>query len=525
MGIGAQGGTIKVVIDVKGQGDGAAVVDKTAKAVKGLASEAGGLKGIGENLKGATSGITSLGGGLAGLRMGMLGIPTAIGGMVAGLVAFASAVKDAFVRDPIKEFHDHFARDFSAMEQSAQKLIDRLNTVKGTLKEASTEELSALGGLQEIKREADLLLGPLREQEGILARQSKSWLEQGDVMAGFAMIQSGIVEGVGKHRGIQDDILKLEIKREKAQASIDRLMAAQNAKHATQFALEAAAQQQRSKQSIMTKVQADTAAPLAMLDALGLKYDKTKPVAGGGARTPEREPDNAMEVISDRARQIISDAKQEITDREAGRQAGIKRRETRDLKDFRAANDNAADEQGIADFESDKRAQGVRDFSAALLEGVPALDQYAGALGKMTDVWAEYAKTSTGLAGAVTSSIGAIAKAGAQQIKDERARAGVLAAIELGLGFATAFVNPPESAGHFVAAGILGVVAATGIGTGGGAKGGSGSAATPRQSLIRESGGGQSNGPIVLNIGFLAGGSPQENAESIGRILDRRRAA
>lgn len=253
------------------------------------AASSGGIKGLGEQLKAATSGATSLGGGLAGLRMGMLGIPAAVGGMVAGVVAFASAIKDAFVRDPVKEFHDEFKRDFAAMEAAAQKLIDRLRDAKGLLKDATTEELSAKGKLEGIIASADALLAPLEAQEKILARQTKAWLEQGDVLAGMDVIFRGMTNPLNQQRELQNEIKKIADERWKAEEKLKELLGAQNVALATQTALEAAAAQQRSKQAIMTKVQADTAAPLAVLNALGAKYGGKKPTGGGGGVSRESE--------------------------------------------------------------------------------------------------------------------------------------------------------------------------------------------------------------------------------------------
>ncbi len=263
-----------------------------ARAAGGASAEAagaGGIKGLGEQLKAATSGATSLGGGLAGLRTGMLGIPAAIGGMVTGLVAFAVAVKDAFVRDRVREFHDEFARDFAGMSKAAQDLIDRLRDAKGLLRDATTEELSAKGGLERIIDNANALLGPLEAQEAILEKQTKAWLEQGDIMAGFAMMQSGVIDGLSKHREVQNEIKKISDERWKAEQKLDELLASQNAHLATQTALAAAAAQQRSTQAIVTKVQADTAAPMGVLAALGARYGTKKPKGGGGGASRESE--------------------------------------------------------------------------------------------------------------------------------------------------------------------------------------------------------------------------------------------
>lgn len=544
MGIGAQSGTIKVVIDVRGQGDGAAVVDKASKALKSLWTDEeiaknkalnASVVGIGKGLAEGLKPVTEMGGGLAAVRMGMMGIPGAVAGMGAAVIGFAATLNDAFATDLVKEFHDEFTRDIAGLERSVASLTAKLAEAGKTVRSLSGDELEVFGKLRDKEQQA----------EGALAQARAHY----EALPGFAQ---AMAEFTGVQREQEEKIHKIKV---------DQLHAATLAKEVEFSALGISAQQltnrilqvdaaRRLNEQIDGMVRKSWAllAPLkaaggalGVVGALGaggvvndaMNRELMKPRGGGGGTRPKDQTgDDFRDVtteLSDRASRFIGSAKEGIASEESGRQAAIKRRDARDLKAFRAANDNAADEEGIAAEAADARAQGIRDISSAIMESIPALDQYAASLGQITDVWAEYAKTSVGMGAAVATTIGNLAKVGAQQIKDERARAGVLAAINFGLFLASEFVPGMQAqAGGYLAGSIaLGVVAATGIGTGGGASGGGAGAArnTPRTSLIRESSGRQSNGPIVLNIGVLAGGSPQENAESIGRILDRRRAA
>lgn len=158
----------------------------------------------------------------------------------------------------------------------------------------------------------------------------------------------------------------------------------------------------------------------------------------------------------------------------------------------------------------------LRELSSVFSEALPGMAQYGAALDKIAGALDDFAKGNITAAHAVVMSVGAIAMAGAQQIKNERARAGVMALIETGLGFATMVTNPPESTGHFIAAGILALVAATGVGTSkGGARGGSAgssSGASSGQQMVQASQSQQST-PWVININApWFGSNPQEAA-------------
>lgn len=151
-----------------------------------------------------------------------------------------------------------------------------------------------------------------------------------------------------------------------------------------------------------------------------------------------------------------------------------------DKKKSLSANDNAyATEVGSIDTLVDTEriklvndlADGISSVGAALSglsSEVPGIERFGVALDDIAGLWRDYGKAGFSAANATAQSVGAIAKAGAQFIKNERTRAGVLAVIETGLGLATAFTNPAESAGHFAAAAVLGGVAIFGGSSGGG---------------------------------------------------------
>jgi hypothetical protein len=536
MGIGAQSGTINVVIDVRGQGDGAAVVDKNAKALKGLKEEATGLKGIGESLKGATSGINSLGGGLAGVRMGMMGIPGAVAGMGAAVIGFVASLNDAFSVDRVREFHDEFKRDIAGLEKATASLVAKLGEAGATIRSLGTEEVEAWGKLNEKHAQAEAALSQIATRY--------------EAMPGFVQ---ATYDMLGGQREREDEIHKIKVEDLQIRTmarEIEFSVRGITAEQLTNRILQAEAARTLNERLEIT-VQKSWAllAPLkaaggalGVVGALGagpgindaVNKELLKPRGGGGGGGTKKGggvSDKDLEkILSDWKDEDIAGVEHTIQVMRQKEDRGIEEKQKEGVE--RATADSQWEDinRMWSAEEADARAQGIRDISSAIMESIPALDKYAASLGQITDVWAEYGKTSQNMGAAVTTTVGNLAKVGAQQIKDERARAGVLAAINFGLFLASEFVPgmQPMASGYLASSIALGIVAATGIGTGGGASGGGAGAArnTPRTSLVRNnSGGGQSNGPIVLNIGVLAGGSPQENAESIGRILDRRRAA
>lgn len=168
-------------------------------------------------------------------------------------------------------------------------------------------------------------------------------------------------------------------------------------------------------------------------------------------------------------------------------------------------------------LERESLGEPIRDFSLALAEALPNMDSFTGALGKIGAQWDAYSKGQKSLASTVTGSVGALAKAGAEHIKNERLRAGVLAIIETGLGIATSFTNPAESASHFGAAVTLGSVAIFG---GSSSSGGS----KQERNVMRSTASAPQSAAPTVNIygGWLGNGTPQENAYA---LYERMRAA
>lgn len=204
-----------------------------------------------------------------------------------------------------------------------------------------------------------------------------------------------------------------------------------------------------------------------------------------------------------------------------------------------AANDNARQIDSVGALATqfsniDKAQPGavIRDFSAALAAAIPDMGDFAGALNEISNQWATYAELQANagedvakqaaaqkaLATATIGSLGAIAKAGASRIKDERLRAGVLSIIELGVG--TGMMLTPgmqaEGAAHLAAAAILGSVAI--FGGAGGSK--SHAATSSGDRAFKPMNDNAVGGALVVNINApWFGPSPQEAAAGLAAFL------
>ena len=534
-------GTVKVVIDIKGQGDGSKVVDEAARSVKRLedssARASSSTAGLGDSLKNTIKPANGLKEGL-GQIIGSVGF---FGSALVGAIDILGTIGEALfgTRNRTDEYTKAAINAGNSTYDLAGRMVQAANaahSLSGSLGGAYTNLLS-------IKERNARAAGDLE-----LADQ----LGQKATIAG---INEQIEAQTTRDAAIAKSVETMERQKREAiekTASVQDRINKNSSSIATGFLLnEQAMLKAASDHTDIELKKAQTALRLSKETTAALRESRENARSGLGGKIELSPFESArgggsggslgdssgkdgfrddMAGLQDRARQYLADTSQRIKDDQAANDDRLKRREARDRKAFKASNDNKADAAGLAEFNGDKRAQSVRDFSAALIDGAPVLDQYSASLGKLTDTWAQYAKTGENMAGAVTASLSAIGKAGAQHIKDERARAGVLAIIETGLGFATLFTNPAESAGHFVAAGVLGFAAATGIGAGGGkSAGGSGGGTQQRQrtTLLQSGNGGQSSGPIVNNFSNnnFFGPNKQETAAALYDVLKRQRSA
>lgn len=240
------------------------------------------------------------------------------------------------------------------------------------------------------------------------------------------------------------------------------------------------------------------------------------PGGGRGARQPERDWNKLFDEEVERQQRL------------AARTRGI----VETVGTGGAANDNTAKAgfpglgQGEVRSQGRVAAEGIRDFTAALSESLPIMGSFGAALGEVSQLWGDYADSGKDAARASILSVGAIARAGAEQIKNERLRAGVLSVIELGLGTGLLFVpgRQAEAASHLAAAGILAGVAI--FGSGSGSSGGGRSRASGGGSRVtRPLGDTMNGGGWSINIfgGWFGTSHPAETAAAL-HALSRRGA-
>lgn len=264
-----------------------------------------------------------------------------------------------------------------------------------------------------------------------------------------------------------------------------------------------------------------------------------KPKGGGGKTRPERgDPLFVSPDFADPDTRVLDDAEDRVArglaadDRDKANKARDRENQAR-LANMR--------KRGMADE--------IRDFSAALSESIPGMSDFSGALRDIASSWEDvraandnaadvYEKYLAGEKGVadvlkankdartaetrgIIMSVGAAAMAGAEQIKNERLRAGILATIHLGLGTALMFVPgaQQEAFGHLAGAAILGSVALFGGASGGGSRSSSSQRSVSR-SVSQQS---ANAAPWTINIfgGWYGTVSPQEAAASLYQLTRR----
>jgi len=190
-----------------------------------------------------------------------------------------------------------------------------------------------------------------------------------------------------------------------------------------------------------------------------------------------------------------------------------------DIRNAREMDGLTAEARRLVELQDQESLGGwVRDFSSALSDALPNMGAFASALSTISAEWDGYARGQRSIGQAVTGSVAAIARAGAEHIKSERTRAGVLAVIETGLGIASlAIMDYPAAAAHFLAAATLGTVALTAT-----SSSGSGSSASRNVMQTTAQSFAQPAPQVNIYGGWIGNGTPQENAHA---LWDRMRAS
>ncbi len=383
------------------------------------------------------------------------------------------------------------------------------------------------------------------EAEGLLAKTEQRIAHLEGLLAQKAFVESDGRGGFRARDDVQAELAGLRASRVTQIGSLATLPR-------DAFARDNAAANALLKAADAVEKEGFTTAAMALANAAtdALKEAAGKSGSGGaganGAVRPAKDDKSAADLIGALSKGADAQDKRAADDTAREEEAAWRKR----LETYDAASGalTKVEDSGAS------AANAIRDFTGALADSLPNATAFADALRTTSQLYDTYAsaaraaadakaaadaesdetkkkpllldqlakEASARKAGAVAAigSIGAIAKAGAEQIKNERARAGVLSIIELGLGTGLMFVPgmQAEAAGHLAAAAILGSVAI--FGGGGGQRGRGGGAGS--RAVRPVSDGERSSGAIVLNINApWFGPSPQEAAAGLAAFLGR----
>lgn len=558
-------GAVNVTVRVDGVGRGPQKVDETRKALDKIersSKKAGGgvglLKGRVDSLKEGVGPVNILREGFEWLNSNLNFVNVA----AAGLVTVFTVLWDVFDGEPVNKLVD----DLGSAADASARLAKKIKVLGVTAAEAQTR----IRGLSQSVYEA-----------AAANARAEGNLERADFFTRFSRVKQA--DDAFQDAGKQVDELKAEIRdldtvillapkklhildaslaKTKREFSEGRLGTEAYAKSIgsitaamTVWSTKQAAAEERLKsarpelvRTIALHEQLGKAAELAADRTIQLDETEITPdTNGGGGATKKKRyrADRLLQNVRDEAQKILDglEAERVIAERL------LEERESRRPGGGQSEGILSGSAALQGDRSGSALASQIRDFSAALSESLPGLAEWSGALKEVAGSWgdvaaanddatakyedylngrateAEYLKAmgdarKAEARGAIAS-VGAIATAGAESIKNERVRAGVLATIHLGLGTALMFVPgaQQEALGHLAGAAILGSVAIFG-----GSRGsGSSSSSSRERSVARQLSDRTSSGAVTLNIfgGWFGTSHPQETAAALHSMIAR----
>lgn len=459
-------GTVKVQVEMTGRGDAAKKVEETKKSVEGLNAKIGQMKESVKPINQAREGFENLRGNALFLVGAVVSVGAAVGALSDRFSSNAQAIK--------------------AWGEEQKNVQAYLGTTKGLV-----EEIDQLLG----KKPPDAFE---KSAEAVLVQWAKNQEAINKATDAVKAYEEQIEDGkrvLGEWAPAVQTAMK-ELAR--TQTEINELTAEQGR------LLEANARRYDAQIKAAEALMATLSLVDPYAETITVTAPKSKPTRGGASVDRAAEADAAFRREVARQR--------DAADAVRGGSGGNAEQAT----GGRVDRGGSSVDNGMRGMAAD-----VRDFTAALSESLPGMEAFTGALSQISSLWGEYAESGKGAARATIMSVGAIARAGAEQIKNERLKAGVLAVIELGLGTALMFVpgREAEAAGHFGAAAILGSVAIFGGGGGGSSRGSSGRQRGVAAPLSERT----ESGGVVVNIygGWYGTASPQETGAQLSSIARR----
>lgn len=536
-------GTVSVSIQIEGTGQGAKKVEEAAGSIKKLERTATTATAATSSLGDRIGGLKNDAKSIDGLRNGFEMLRANFGfiaGAIGGVIAVATTLWELLgAGSPIPQFivdtekasiaEYEFAKQLYQTVEASQKAAIGIDSVRSATLKLAAANATAAG---DQKRAADLLrsagvveanaqvveteksINDIFERRQKLvaaatAAENRAKQLRGDATrAEFAGNQAGRAGDIElASRGLSASIVA------KTSAALAEAEAAAARKEALSLSEQLGVQNEaiKAQKEALTRA-ADTT---IVLDELLVMPEASKP---GGA--PDKQAALRKALLSGDQKAIDAAFK-------GAGSGGLAANDNQLDESLRATDALAKSSEQVINYvnalEQLQAGNFVRDFSLALSEALPGMGEFNGALSQIAETWSQWGAGSKSTRDAVVGSLGAIAKAGAAQIKDERARAGVLSIIELGLGFAAiASQNYPAAAAHFTASAILGSTAIFGGASGGsngGGRGGGNQQTRPAQI------GGETLGSggvrVVIQGNYYGGRSEQEAGSDFARLTRR----
>ena len=196
-----------------------------------------------------------------------------------------------------------------------------------------------------------------------------------------------------------------------------------------------------------------------------------------------------------------------------------------DLDKRQQSNTSETSEERLARMrrEGEAAADAIRGATGAMSESLGVLGQFQPALAALAQAvastgqaWADYAAGQVGVAAAIGKSLGAMGPAVAGFVSGIKEKAAVMALFEAAQAVATTFVNPLESASHWLAASMFGGFATGAIAAPSSASAAPATASTqaaPQRTPVA----GTITGTTINVYGAL--GQPQDLARLIARAV------
>lgn len=562
--MGVMTGHVRISVEMTGKGDAAQKVNETKKAVETIGDESQRTGAKVTTLKERMGALKTSVGPVNLVRetfenlRGNLGLVTlAFGAVTAAFGALVSVLDTPKVDETTDKFFrlsSSISQSTSAiygLVQSASELNRSLKGIDSEIASIDAETAEHLGRFEEAKRiREDAVKGRMQSMVDQTMAEIRQASENRD------KARKALADAQGQQQATDIEVNHLrELIKMRRQDGLSTALQEQQLR-SVQFAqagvivnLKGAESAYRGNaravDDLNRKLEAYANRLLSLDEPAADKPDTGDGKKGGGGGK-QTDPDRAFDEEVRRQKAALERARRKLEKLKPLPEPGI----PLDRQSFGGAGETAGAGLSRGPRERGRgMADDIRDVSAALSESLPGLGDWAGALREIASGWDDVAAANDNafevhqlyLSGKATEteyikavrdaraaetrgaimSVGALAMAGAESIKNERLRAGVLATIHLGLGTALMFVpgSQQEAIGHLAGAAILGSVAIFG---GGGGKSGGGSRSASR-SVARPLSDRTESGAWTVNIfgGWFGTSSPQETAAALHALTRR----